>query len=627
MVRLMINSTSTRILALLILFSVTSMRADRPNILWITSEDNSLFLGCYGDELARTPNIDGLASDGILFRHAYSNAAVCAPARTTLFLGMYPPSLGAEHMRSQAPMPDFVKSYPQYLREAGYYTTNNSKKDYNVAADFPGWDESSGTAHWKNRPQGKPFFAIFNIGVTHESNLHPSRNTHPEGADPAKVHVPAYIPNTPTSRNRVATYYHCISLMDTQVGECLKELEDAGLAEDTIVFYYSDHGGVMPRSKRFIYASGTHVPLVIRFPKKWAHLSPFKADSETEEVVGFVDFAPTLLSLAGAKIPEYMQGRAFLGEKRSKPAEYAYTFRARADERIDFKRGVTDGRYNYIRNYLAYLPTGQHVNYLWDNPATVEWEALFKAGKTNAAQNAFFLPAPMEELFDLESDPDEVNNLADDPAHRQTLLRFRKANREHLLRTRDTGFIPEALLIEWSRGSGKTPWAIGNDEIQYPLAKIIDTADALLDRGDQAMPKLLKDLRSSNPVIQYWALINCMILGKDAVKATKRIKALTRSPIDATRIAAAEHLARLGELDPRPILNEVLLNNPNVMARLQAINALDHVQEKYPYDEAVFKKSVSIWPTNNRQLSADWMGRYRAYDVRVMEYLEAKDSL
>jgi len=615
---------TTRILALLMLISSSAFAQDVPNILWITSEDNSPYIGCYGDKLAKTPNIDNLAKDGVLYRNAYSTAAVCGPARTTLILGMYPPSLGAEHMRSQAPLPSFVKLYPQYLQEAGYYTTNNSKKDYNIDQNLPGWNESSPKAHWNNRPEGKPFFAIFNTNMTHESRLHPSRHTFPLGADPAKVRVPAYLPDTPTTRNRIVTYYHRIAEMDTYVGERLQELEDAGLAENTIVFYYSDHGGVMPRSKRFIYRSGTHVPLVIRFPEKWAHLSPNKAGSQTTELVGFVDFAPTLLSLVGAKIPKHMQGHAFLGEQRTQKAEYAYTFRARADERIDFKRGVTDGRYNYIRNYLAYLPTGQHVNYLWDNPVAPEWEAMFKAGETNDAQSAFFLPAPLEELFDLKSDPDEVNNLANDPAHFKTLLRFRQANRDHLLRIRDTGFIPEALLVEWSRGSGKTPWDIGQDQVQYPLEEILDAADALLIEGRNALPKLQDLLKSKNPIVQYWAVINCMVLGKNAARATRQITALTNSPIAATRIAAAEHLARMGEADPRPILNEVLLNNSNVMARLQAINALDHVQEDYPYDPGVFERSAAIWPTNVKDLTADWMGRYKAYDVRVMEFLEAQ---
>ncbi|MBT5904141.1 MAG: sulfatase-like hydrolase/transferase [Opitutaceae bacterium] len=603
--------------------SVILAAADRPNILWITSEDNSPdYIGAFGDPHGMTPTIDRLAKEGVAYDNAYSNAAVCGPARTTLILGMYPPSVGGEHMRSQAPLPSHIQIYPQYLSDAGYYTTNNSKKDYNIDQNTPGWAESSNKAHWKNRADGQPFFAIFNTTVTHESALHPRKYDAKFGIPPAEVRVPAYIPDTQEARERIATYYSRINDMDGFVADRLQELEDAGLAEDTIVFYYSDHGGIMPRSKRFVYDSGTHVPLVIRFPKKWAHLSPHAAGSRTDEIVGFVDFAPTLLSLVGAKIPVHLQGRAFLGEKRGPAPEYAYNFRARADERIDFKRGVTDGKFNYIRNYLAYLPSGQHVNYIWENPVTGEWEDLFRAGKTNAEQSAFFEPAPLEELFDLAADPDEVNNLAKDPKYRDVLVRMRQANRDHMMRIRDSGFVPEALLVEWSRGAGKSPHDIARDDVQYPLAKIIATADVLLDAGDDVLPKLTRLLQSQNPVVQYWALINCMVLGTEDEKITKRITALTRSSIAATRIAAAEHLARLGKKDPRPILNEVLLNNPNVLARLQAINALDHVQEKYPYDASVFEKSKAIWPTNPKDLTADWMGRYKAYDVRVMEFLE-----
>lgn len=623
-VTIMIPLKSLLALASLAL-AYAAQAADRPNILWITSEDNSPdYLGCYGDPFAKTPTIDKLAREGVLYENAYANAAVCGPARTTLILGMYPPSVGGEHMRSQAPLPANIKIYPQYLREAGYYTTNNSKQDYNIDQGTAGWDESSNKAHWKNRPKDKPFFAIFNTNVTHESALHPRKNVLGPGAPIDKVRVPAYLPDTQLAREHIANYYTRINEMDQFVAKHLKELEEAGLADDTIVFYYSDHGGIMPRGKRFIYDSGTHVPLVIRAPEKWAHLMPHKPGTRTDEIVGFVDFAPTLLNIVGAKIPSHMQGRAFLGEKLGSAPEYAYTFRARADERIDFKRGVTDGKFNYIRNYLAYLPTGQHVNYLWLNPVAPQLEKLFKEGKATPEQSAFFLPAPLEELFDLEADPDEVNNLAGDPKYRDVLLRMREANRQHLLKIRDSGFIPEALLVEWSRGSGKTPYHISRDDVQYPLDEIINAADMLLDKGEKALPKLVRSLNSKNPIIQYWALVNCMVLKTEDERALKRINALTRSPIVPTRIAAAEYLARLGKKDPRPILNDVLLNNPNVMARLQAINALDHVQDAYPYEKSIFERSAAIWPTDAKELIAPWMGRYKAYDVRVMEFLETQ---
>lgn len=613
-----------RSLVISLAVAVTAIAADRPNIVWITSEDNSPdYLGPYGNPHANTPNLDRLAAEGVVYEHAYGNGAVCGPARTVLITGTYPYTFGGEHMRSQVPLPERWKIYPQYLREAGYYVTNNSKQDYNIDQNTVGWDESSRNAHWKNRPKGKPFFAIFNTNLTHESCLHPSRNTVEAKVPLDQIRVPAYLPDTETVRERISAYYTRINAMDSFVADRLRELEDAGLAEDTIVFYYSDHGGIMPRSKRFIYDSGTHVPLIVRVPEKWAHLMPHAAGSRTEEIVAFVDFAPTLLGLAGAEIPEHMQGRAFLGEKRSRAPRYAHTFRARADERIDFKRGVTDGKFNYIRNYLAYLPTGQRVDYLWDNPATPEWESLFQQGKTNAAQSAFFQPAPLEELFDLEKDPDEVNNLATDPAYRDVLLRMRRANRQHLLNTNDSGFIPESLLVEWTRGSGKIPYNISRDGDQYPLRKILNTADALLDKGEEALPQLNRDLRNRNPIVQYWALVNCLVLKTEDEQALRRITALTRSPIPANRIAAAEHLARIGKKDPRPVLNDILLNSPNVMARLHAINAMDHVRADYPYDPEVLKTSRSIWPSDAKELGASpWMGRYKAYDVRVMEFME-----
>ncbi len=603
------------ILAALV-FCIGAHAADRPNILWITSEDNSPdYLGPYGNPHANTPTLDRLAAEGVVYERAYANAAVCGPARTVLITGTYPPTFGGEHMRSQVPLPSQMKIYPQYLREAGYYTTNNSKQDYNIDQNTPGWDESSRNAHWKNRPQGKPFFAIFNTNLTHESCLHPSRHTVEAKVPLDKIRVPAYLPDTETTRERISAYYTRIQEMDSYMADRVKELENAGLLDDTIIFYYSDHGGIMPRSKRFIYDSGTHVPLIVRVPRKWAHLMPHKSGSRTTEIVSFVDFAPTLLSLVGADIPEYMQGRAFLGEKRSPAPEYAYTFRARADERIDFKRGVTDGKYNYIRNYLAYLPTGQRVNYLWDNPATAEWERLFRQGKTNAAQSAFFQPAPLEELFDLEKDPDEVNNLARDPAYRDVLVRMRQANHRQILSTFDTGFIPESLLVEWTRSSGKIPFEISRDRNQYPLLKILNMADALLS-----------GLRDQNPVVQYWALVNCLVLKTEDERALRSIASLTSSPVAANRIAAAEHLARIGKKDPRPVLHDVLVNSPNVMARLHAINALDHVSADYPYDPKVLDLSQAIWPTNNNELkAAPWMGRYKAYDVRVMEFLASTE--
>ena len=326
----------TTIALIIVSFAVPGLTAaddSRPNILWITSEDNGPHLGCYGDEYATTPNLDALAAKSLIYKTCWSNAPVCAPARTTIITGVYPPSTGAQHMRSEVPMPAFMKMYPQVLREAGYYCTNNSKEDYNLIKPDGVWDDSSKNAHWKNRKEGQPFFAIFNHTISHESQIRnkidPKFNIH----DPAKVRVPAYHPDTPEVRKDWAQYYDRMTMMDARCGQNLKELEEAGLADDTIVFYYGDHGSGMPRSKRWPYHSGLHVPLIVHIPGKFQHLRPddYKADRKTDRLVSFVDLAPTLLSLIGVKPPEWMQGHAFAGLHDAGPQPYIYGFRGRMD--------------------------------------------------------------------------------------------------------------------------------------------------------------------------------------------------------------------------------------------------------------------------------------------------------
>ncbi len=306
-----------KLLVLSIFYSIISTaqgnQLDRPNILWIVSEDNTTLLGCYGDKTATTPNIDNLAKQGILFTNAFCTAPVCAPSRSTLITGMYPTTMGTENMRSTYPIPGFIKFFPRYLREAGYYTSNNAKKDYNTIDQVEAWNESSNKATYKNRKPGQPFFSVFNIQTSHESSLHTyiSKLRH----DPKKITLPAYHPETPEMRHDWAQYYDKLEDMDKEVGTLLKELDDAGLSDNTIVFYYADNGGVLPRSKRFMYESGLHVPLIIRIPKKYANLTPKGARAKTDRIVTFVDFAPTILRLAGIKIPEHFQGYAFLGNQ------------------------------------------------------------------------------------------------------------------------------------------------------------------------------------------------------------------------------------------------------------------------------------------------------------------------
>ena len=429
-----------------------------PNILWIVSEDNSAyFTGCYGNEFATTPNIDNLAREGFLYTHAYATCAVCAPSRNTILTGVYAASNGHENHRSTYAKSDIIKTYPEYLRQAGYYCTNNSKTDYNTSSVNASqiWDESNSRAHYKSRPEGKPFFAVFNSMISHESSLHRSIPTEQLRHDPAKVTLPPYHPETPEMRHDWAQYYDKIEDMDKWVGTLLKELEDSGEAEKTIVMYYSDNGGVLARSKRFLYETGTQIPFIIRIPEKYKYLYPEnKPGQKIDRLINFVDLVPTLLSIVEVPIPVYIQGKAFLGNQKTEDPEYTYLTRQRMDERYDLVRAVRDKQFRYIRNYMPFRIPMQHVNYLHNAPSAQSWEDAFKQGKTNEIQSRFFKPKPVEELYDTEKDPWEVNNLADKPQFTEVLTRMRKALTNFIREIRDVGLVPET---EYSVLAGDIP--------------------------------------------------------------------------------------------------------------------------------------------------------------------------
>lgn len=547
---------------------------DRPNILWIVSEDNSPFIGAYGDAFATTPNIDHFATEGVRYTHAFSTAPVCAPSRSTLITGMYPSSLGTEHMRSNYPVPSSVRFFPHYLRQAGYYTSNNSKKDYNTVDQPDAWDESSKTATYLNRNPGQPFFAVFNIFVSHESQLHksiPSANLH---HDPERVPIPPYHPRTEEMKHDWAQYYDKVEAMDEQVGRILKELDDSGLRDNTIVFYYSDHGGVLGRSKRFMYESGLHVPLIIRFPEKYANLAPGKPGSVTDRIVTFVDFAPTILSLAKVDPPAWMQGKAFLGGKQSAPREYAYAFRGRMDERFDMVRSVRDKKYRYIRNYMPHKIYGQYLEYLWQAPHMPSWEKAWKNGELNEVQSAFWKPKPPEELYDVDADPYNIHNLAGQAQYKKVLERLRDANRKWLTDVKDVGFVPEPMMLEIAKAKSLYDYARSGD---YPLQKIMETAELASSKDPAFLPRLKKALTDKNPVVRYWAVTGCTILSQAAVSAQDELSKLLQDPEISVRIAAAEALYCLSEKDKAIAVLKQALASDNLMARLQALNVLENI--------------------------------------------------
>ncbi|MEY4482866.1 MAG: hypothetical protein RL693_318 [Verrucomicrobiota bacterium] len=600
----------------LFLFTITSPRiwaADRPNILWITSEDNGQQLGCYGDAYANTPNIDHLAKQGMRFTHAWSNAPVCAPARTTIISGRFPTSDGSEHMRSGVPMPEGHRMYPQLLREAGYYCTNNSKEDYNLIKPEGVWDESSNKAHYLNRKPGQPFFAVFNILTSHESQIR--KPGHVLVHDPARAPIPPYHPDTPEVRHDWAQYYDKITEMDQEVGQRLTELEKAGLADDTIIFYYGDHGAGMPRSKRWPYNTGLRVPMIVYFPKKFAHLAPkdYQPSGASRRLVSFVDLAPTLLSIIGKEAPGYFQGKAFAGEHVRPAAEFMHGFRGRMDERYDLVRSVSDGRYVYLREYMPHLPYGQYIGYMFQMPTTQVWKQQFDDHKLNETQQRFWQSKPSEELYDLETDPWEIHNLAESKEHSEVLARLRKAQQEQSKSTRDLGFIPEAERLGIS--STKSPHDAFSQDDAYPILDVLAMASLASDSGQKDLTPFISALSAPNSIVRYWGVMGLIMRQTNGGQAgsTLLMKRLEdESP--SVRIAAAEALGAYGTAQDLVKSLDVLLaaatSKGNTAIIIEALNVVDRLGEK----AAPIKSQIQEIPAASK--------KEKGTDNRLAEYPE-----
>jgi N-sulfoglucosamine sulfohydrolase len=441
----------------------------RPNILWISNEDMSPHLGAYGDALARTPVLDRFARESTRFTRAFTTAPVCAPSRAAIITGMYQTAIGAQHMRTTedrvpelpgpylAVPPFYVKAFPEYLRAAGYYTTNRAKTDYQFGAPFTIWDDLGPTAHWRNRRgPNQPFFSVFNLEITHESRIFQTsaaRQGKPLVTDLGRIDIPPYYPDTPAVREELGRMYDNIADMDGQVGEILKQLEDDGLAGNTIVFYWSDHGDGVPRAKRSLYDSGLHVPLMVRCPRKLAAVCG--TASVSNELVSFIDLAPTVLALAGAEIPTHLQGRVLVGPKAGPAPEFVFAARDRMDQEYDMMRSARDARFLYIRNFVPELPYAGHIIYRNQSAIMQEWFRLQAEGKLSGSAALWMRTSrPAEELFDTNTDRHQIRSLAEEPAHRATLERMRRAVTDWMTRIGDQGLINEAEMIQrmWPRG-------------------------------------------------------------------------------------------------------------------------------------------------------------------------------
>lgn len=561
---------------------------ERPNIIWLVSEDNShLSLGCYApeDPLVRTPHLDALAKRGIVFENCHA-APVCAVSRFALITGMCPTTCGpAHHHRARGNIPDWLRGSPQYLREAGYYTSNSDKTDYNsplmdAAHMRQMWDVSGGPkANWKGRPTPEtPFYSVFNYGVCHESCLFPKERAFAfPPTDPARVRVKPYQPDTPEIRADLAREYDCVAEMDRQIGEKLKELEADGLAEDTIVFYYGDNGGITARSKRFMQDNGTHVPLIVYFPPKWQHLAPAAPGSRVSAPVHFVDFPATVLALAGVPRPASMQGVPFAGDPDAKPRQFVLCTRDRMDADHDMTRAVTDGRWRYIRNFRPDIPYVEALPYTFNARGYQSWAQLAAEGKLTPRTAQFWGRKPPEELYDCVPDPHNVVNLAADAAHAQRLQVMRKWMCEQMVANRDNGLLPEGCDLEGYNAS-RRPGA-------WDAARTLDTAIMASDSDPKHVDKLMQAATDESMPVRWWAVIGLGILGPQAQGAQPlldRLAAGDGSPY--VRVAAAYALAQHGLPGKAlPGLTKEALADDSPWAALAALTALCRMGEAaYP---------------------------------------------
>jgi uncharacterized sulfatase len=580
-------------LLLFILCVSTSLHgAERPNILWLSAEDINAHFGCYGDPNAMTPNLDQLAREGVRYTNAYTAAGVCAPCRSTIITGMYQTSIGTMHMRSSAVLPDSIKPFPIYLRNSGYYCTNNSKTDYQFKAPKETWDESSGKAHWKKRKESnKPFFAVFNFTGCHESGIagdakykSVTKGLSPgERQDPAKLKtLPPYYPDTPRVREDWKRNYELITAMDAWVGNHITALKEAGEYENTIIVYWSDHGVGLPRAKRWLYDSGTRIPLIVRIPEKFRTSGQGKPGTVDEQLISSIDFGNTALNLAGLPAPPLTQGRAFLGENLSPQRDYIFGARDRMDERYDIIRSVRDKRYRYIRNYEPLKPYFQYMNTPEKGATMKELRRVAKTGKMPPAMKLFMADRkPVEEFYDLQNDPHEINNLATDPKYKEQLEKFRKVHKQWIKETRDLGLIPEPEMVLREKQAGSRYDILGKTD-DKTLPERLGRMAALASEGTQALPELLKGLQDKDAAVRYWAATGIGNIGRLSDEATRAcLNILEKETSTVVRIAAGRALLRM-KTEEKKALSELSksLESPEEWSRLHAAIALDEADEQ-----------------------------------------------
>ncbi len=538
----------------------------RPSFLFLIADDMSPNLGCYGDPDAKTPNLDAFAASSIRYTRAFSAAGVCATSRSALITGMHPSSLGTQHMRSKIKLPDDIRPFPVALREAGYFCVNRGKEDFNFDTKADVWDAKQWKkADWTRRAEGQPFFAVYNYLDTHESRLWEGSETvlvdqtklgDDQRHAPDKVTLPKWLPDDARVRKEWARYQDLVSLMDDQyIGPMLRHLEKTGVADDTIVFFFSDHGAPFPRAKQWITEAGTRVPLLIHFPEKWKHLAPSGPGTTSDQLVSLMDLGPSILSLAGIDVPDSTDGRAFLGEGAALPRETLVFTRDRMDERVDFIRTMRDKRYRYTRNFLPLVPAFPWLTYMEKLESSKEFRRLQETGNEGRFSTFLARTKPGEELYDLEADPDEFTNLATDPAHGEALKRLRDELSRWMLETRDSGFLPEQQLMKAEQEGGSIREYCA-DESRYPLQQLVAGEGSLEDE---------------HAVVRYHVALR----SDDLPAMRKQLKEESDSDV---RVALAWAMGRAGAKPEEvvPIFREVIESDQS-FSRIFALNALDYL--------------------------------------------------
>lgn len=558
----------------------------RPNILWISAEDTSPWFGFCGESFATTPNLDRLASDGVHYTNAFVSAPVCSPCRFAIITGAYATTYGTQRLRSQFAIPDAVKGFPTFLRQAGYFCTNNVKTDYNTSAEkrivTESWDECSGKAHWRHRKPGQPFFAVFNLMETHQSKVFEDTPEPKLDAalrhDPARAPLPPYYPDTPSARRTMARVHDCITAMDAHAGRILAELEADGLRNDTIIFFWPDHGQGIPRGKRTLWDTGLQIPLVLWFPPKYRSLAPAAPGTKCDRLVSLVDLGPTVLSLLEIPAPAYMQGRAFLGPLAAPAREFIFAARDRVDEALDVSRAVRDRRYLYIRNFMPHLSWNQPETFSDQLDLRRDITRLAGEGKLGEAQLTYAAARkPLEALYDTQADPWQMHNLATDPARAAELQRLRSALRQEIIDTRDLGLMHEAEAARLGVG-GQSPYEVTRRDDHYPIGRVLETAEMV--GRPQVAAALVERLRDADATVRYWAAVALRAEGvAGGSPAVAALRHAMRDESPSVRIEAAGALVAAGDTAAVSVLAGALRDSDEHV-RLHAARTLQLLGEK-----------------------------------------------